>query len=139
MKKFAKVMALALIAVLSLAVLVSCGPASDPDKAEAALKENGYAPVHMKGAISTGATALLLGLKGEDVTDIVFAVNADGDGMLAIYCKDSGTAKSVLSKAQESIKKIEDTLKIKFEGESNVQRSGKVLYTGTEAGIKAAR
>ena len=93
----------------------------------------------MKGAISTGATALLLGLKGEDVTDIVFAVNADGDGMLAIYCKDSGTAKSVLSKAQESIKKIEDTLKIKFEGESNVQRSGKVLYTGTEAGIKAAR
>ena len=124
MKKFAKVMALALIAVLSLAVLVSCGPASDPDKAEAALKENGYAPVHMKGAI---------------VTDIVFAVNADGDGMLAIYCKDSGTAKSVLSKAQESIKKIEDTLKVKFEGESNVQRSGKVLYTGTEAGIKAAR
>ncbi len=139
MKKFAKVMAIALIAVLSLAVLVSCGPASDPDKAEAALKENGYAPVHMKGAISTGATALLLGLKGEDVTDIVFAVNADGDGMLAIYCKDSGTAKSVLSKAQDVIKQIESTLKIEFKGESNVKCSGKVLYTGTDAGIKAAR
>ena len=44
MKKFAKVMALALIAVLSLAVLVSCGPASDPDKAEAALKRTDMRP-----------------------------------------------------------------------------------------------
>lgn len=139
MKKFAQITALALIVVLSLAVLISCGPASDPNKAEAALKENGYAPVHMNGAISTGATAALLGLSGSDVTDIVFAVNADGDGMLAIYCKDSGTAKSVLTKAQEVIKQIETNLKIEFKGESNVLRSGKILYTGTEAGIKAAR
>ena len=139
MKKFAKVMALAMVAVLSLAALVACGPASDPNKAEAALKENGYAPTHLNGTISTGVTAGILGLKGEDVTDIVFAINKDGDGIIAIYCKDSATAKSVLSKAQENLKKIEETLQIKFEGESNVQRSGKVLYTGTEAGIKAAR
>lgn len=139
MKRFAKVMSVVMVVVLALAVMVSCGPASDPNKAEAALKENGYAPVHMNGAFSTGATAALLGLGGSDVTDIVFAVNADGDGMLAIYCKDSGTAKSVLTKAQDVIKQIETNLNIEFKGESNVQRSGKVLYTGTEAGIKAAR
>lgn len=139
MKKFAKITALVMVIVMSLALLVACGPASDPDKAEAALKKNGYTPVHMTGAVSTGATALLLGLKGEDVTDIVFAINADGDGILAIYCKDAGTAKSVVKKAQENIQKIEDLLKIKFEGESDVQRSGAILYTGTEAGIKAAR
>lgn len=139
MKKFAKIAALVMVAVMSLALLVACGPASDPDKAEKAMKDNGYNPVHLTGALSTGATAALLGLKGDDVTDIVFAVNADGDGMLAIYCKDSGTAKSVLTKAQEVIEQIETALKVEFKGESNVKCSGKVLYTGTEAGIKAAR
>lgn len=139
MKKFAKITAFILVVAMSLALLVACGPASNPDKAEAALKENGYTPVHMNGAFSTGATAGLLGLKGEDVTDIVFAVNKDGDGILAIYCKDAGTAKSVVAKAQENIQKIENLLNIKFTGESDVQRSGAILYTGTEAGIKAAR
>ena len=44
-----------------------------------------------------------------------------------------------MTKAQDVIKQIETNLKIEFKGESNVLRSGKILYTGTEAGIKAAR
>ena len=42
MKKFAKVMSVALVAVLALAVLVACAPASNPKKAAEALDKNGY-------------------------------------------------------------------------------------------------
>ena len=42
MKKFAQFISLALVAVMCVALLASCAPASDPDKAEKALKDAGY-------------------------------------------------------------------------------------------------
>lgn len=143
MKKFAKIMALVLVVAMSLALLTACGPNSDPDKAEKAMKDKGYATTNLSGAISTGATAVILGLKGEDVTNIVFGVKTDDEGntqgMLAIYIKDAKTAKSVLKTAEEKIEEIENLLKIEFKGESGVKLSGAVLYTGTDQGIKDAR
>lgn len=143
MKKFSKVMAVMLVVIMSIALLASCGPNSNPEKAEESMKDNGYSTTNLSGALSTGSVAVMLGLKGEDVTNIVFGVKTDDEGntqgMLAIYCKDAATAKSVVSTAQEKIQQIEDKLQIKFEGESNVMRSGAVLYTGTDQGIKDAR
>ena len=42
MKKFVKILSLSLVAVMLLAMLASCAPASDPDKAVEALKAEGY-------------------------------------------------------------------------------------------------
>ncbi|MCM1194407.1 MAG: hypothetical protein NC332_00520 [Firmicutes bacterium] len=143
MKKIVKITAVMLLVVLSLAVLVSCGPNSDPAKAEASLKKNGYTVTNMTGAVSTGAAAVLIGLDGEDVTNIIVASKKDDSGetqsIIAIYCKDAATAKSAVEKAQENITAIENLLHIKFEGESNVVRSGAILYTGTDAAVKATR
>ena len=63
MKKFAKITAVALVAVLALAVLVACGPASSPDKAEKALKSNEYVVTNVKGSGYTGLTAVVTGTK----------------------------------------------------------------------------
>ena len=42
MKKFVKILSLSLVAVMLLAMLASCAPASDPGKAVEALKAEGY-------------------------------------------------------------------------------------------------
>ena len=42
MKKFAKIMAVLLVSVMTLAVLVACGYPSDPDKAKEKLENDGY-------------------------------------------------------------------------------------------------
>ena len=42
MKKFAQIMAVALVAVFAITVLVACGYPADPKKAEEKLKKDGY-------------------------------------------------------------------------------------------------
>lgn len=143
MKNFAKITAVLMLVVMSMALLVSCGPATNPDKAVECLKNNEYAAVKLSGAVSTGAVALLLGLKGEDVTAIVTGSkvddNGDAQGVFVIYFKDAATANSVMKKAQENINKIVSALNLEYEDGSDVKKQGAMIYSGTEAGIKAAR
>ena len=64
MKKFAKIMALMLVVAMGVAMLVACAPASNPEKALSALKENGYSAA--KDTRIIPAALMVLGVKGVD-------------------------------------------------------------------------
>lgn len=129
-KNILKVVALALIAVMTCAILVACAPASDPDKAIKALEENGY----KAGKDDTVIPAALEILGIEDGVECV-VIGADGKTDLAlldpdlviIYFKDSSAA----SDAWDKIKDDNDW--------SEYKKSGKMIYWGEDEILKAAR
>ncbi|MCH5152836.1 MAG: hypothetical protein J1F68_02605 [Clostridiales bacterium] len=138
MKKFAKIMAVALVAVMALAVLVACGPNSDPDKAIAALKKNEYTaakdtlivPIALKG----------LGVNGVDCAVSGSKTVKDGDKskletVTIVYFADAAAAKDAFSKVEEY---ANDQNKDK-DSDWTVKQSGAMIYWGTSAAIKAAR
>ena len=135
MKKFAKIMAVALVAVLALAALVACGPNSDPDKAVASLKKNEYTAIK--------DTALALILKGLGVNDIEAVVSGtkvvdDGDNkktetVTIVYFADSKAAKAAWEKLESYAESKKGDSK-----DWTVAQSGAMIYWGTSAAIKAA-
>lgn len=139
MKKFAKVVALVLVVAMSLALLVSCGPNSDPDKAKEALKGNGYTATISKDAISLGITEALLGCERGDMIAIVTGTKKDDDKNLQTvtiyYFKDSATANKVWDKVKsESDKESKNN-----ESDWTTAKVGAMIYYGTSAAIKAAK
>ena len=128
MKKALSIIAvLALVAVLGVA-LVACVP-SDPDKAEANLEEAGY---FVERADSDD---LIVGaaLKQIDAVTSISATNGD-EGVTILYFEDTDAAKAYYEDAQAQWEKLDDDEK---EG-MKMGKSGKVVYFGTEAGVKAA-
>lgn len=81
MKKTVMILALVLIAVLSLTLLVSCGPNSNPDKAAATLKEKGYLVIYTKrddlGAAMGKLDYKIIATNGDDKVTISWYQNAD--------------------------------------------------------------
>ena len=127
MKKFAKITAVALIAIMALAVLVACGPASSPDKAEKALKSNDYVVTNVKGSGYTGLTAVVTGTK----------VSLSDPQFIMIYYFESASA---ANDAWESIKSdAEKNSNKKNDSDWVVAKSGKLIYFGTKQAVKDAR
>ena len=152
MKKFAKITAVVLVAVLALAVLVACGPASDPQKALDALKKHGYettgSVIAADGLISKTACdgmgvtfgvksgeliAMIVGMKLEETED----EDVDGEMISIYYFSSADVAKqawegSFFQKLKEEAEKDEDN-------DAVIKLSGSMIYAGTSAAIKAAR
>lgn len=138
MKKFAKIAAVALVVVLSLAALVACGPNSDPEKAISALKKNDYAAVKDDTVIPTALR--LLGVK---VDSVVTGTKTSGEGDDAKIDHVTIIYFASADEAKENMSKIEDYAK-KNDSDSNssdweIKQSGAMIYYGTKAGISAAR
>ena len=135
MKKFAKVMAVALVAVMALALCVACGPASKPDKAAAALKENGYSVVSVIGSESSAKQLILdgiakaAGLEAGDITATVEATNGN-EGITITYFKNASVAKTFWNANKDKM--------VEKDGWVN-KLSGSMIYTGTEQAVKDAR
>ena len=128
MKKALSIIAvLALVAVLGVA-LVACVP-SDPDKAEANLEEAGYVVVRADSDDLIAGAAL----KQIDAATSITATNGD-EGVTILYFEDTDAAKAYYEDAQAQWEKLDDDEK---EG-MKMGKSGKVVYFGTEAGVKAA-
>lgn len=146
MKKFAKVMAVALVAVMALAVLVACAPNSNPEAAQTSLKDKGYATtgscVAARGTLEKAAcdtVGITVGVKPGELVAYVTGTKAAEDGTsletvqiyyfdssaLAKQAWDSTLIKGLRDKAEES-----DTFTVKL--------SGSMIYYGTSAAIKAA-
>ena len=139
MKKFVRILTLTLAAVLLCGMLASCAPAKNPEKAEKALKEEGYTVLSDDKGIPAGYKAA-----GFDLDVVVSGTKLveDDEGNKKIehvtiyYFIDKENAE----KAMEMIKK--DSSEDKEDDDTDwvePTQSGKIVYYGTKAAIKAAR
>ena len=135
MKKTLRLVALALVLVMTVAALASCGaPAKDPDDALAALKENDYKAV--KDLVVTPNVMKGLGIEG--VTAVVSGsavIDEKLEHVTIVYFASKDDAKDAMEKLEEYAddeKKDEDT-------EWVFKQSGAMIYYGTPAAIKAAK
>ena len=137
MKKFAKITAVALVVVMVLAVLVACGPASDPQKAIDALKKHEYAAA--KDSLVVPFALKALGVEGIDTVVSGTKSVKDGDKtkletVTIVYFTDAKAAKEAWSKV-EGYANQENKDK---DSDWTVKQSGAMIYYGTSAAIKAA-
>lgn len=139
MKKFVRILTLTLAAVLLCGMLASCAPAKNPEKAEKALKEEGYTVFSDDKGVPAAYKAA-----GFDLDVVVSGTKLveDDEGNKKIehvtiyYFIDKENAE----KAMEMIKK--DSSEDKEDGDTDwvePTQSGKIVYYGTKAAIKAAR
>ena len=108
MKKFARMIALALVMVMSVAMLASCGaPNSDPEKALAALKDNDYVAAEDKYIIPTALA--LLGVKDIDcVVSGSATIDEKFETVTIIYFEDKDAANEAWEKVEEYANKEKD-------------------------------
>lgn len=139
MKKTFTLLTIALAVVMALAMLAGCAPASDPAKAQSALKDKGYVVTKVDNSIALAVTEKLLGLESGDLTATVSGTKTDDNKNVQTitiwYFKDSAAAKRAWEKAQsyaEDQKKDEDSDWV-------VKKSGKMIYYGTSQAVKDAR
>ncbi|MBR7177478.1 MAG: hypothetical protein IKD26_04630 [Clostridia bacterium] len=134
MKKFTKILALALVAIMSLVVFAACAPNADPVKAEAALKENGYTVINLP---------VLLGFKDVDcVVTGSLLVEGEGDEedklehVTIVYFESEEAAEAAWEKMQDYAAEEDEDSK---DSDWTIKLSGAMIYYGTSAAIKAAR
>jgi hypothetical protein len=139
MKKITKILAIALLAIMSLTVLAACAPNADPDKAKAALEKNEYKATKSTG-MAVDATELLLGIDDLEciITGTKTVENEDGETKVEhvtiYYFEDAKAAKAAFAKLQgESDEEKEEETDWVF------KQSGAMVYYGTKAAVKAAR
>lgn len=134
MKKTMKLIALALVLTLSVVMLASCfGPNADPEKAIAALKENGY-----KAAEDSTVLPLIfagLGIKDVDAVVTGTAVIEDKvEHVTVVYFESTEAAEAAWEDMKEYAEK-ED--KDEEDTDWTIAKFGKMIYWGTKAAIKA--
>ena len=144
MKKLLKsLLAVMLISMMAIS-FVSCGVPSDPAKAKKNLEAEGYAVVleqfdlgDLGAALGDKTEANLVATKGEEIVTITWYKNADD-------------AKAAYEKLEETNKKAKEELKKMEDGEAKdaakamldnaaFGRSGKIVWSGTKAAVKAAK
>lgn len=131
MKKFVKVTAVVLVAIMALAMLVACGPASDPDKALAALKKNGYTATKVSTGNYEGLTAVVVGTKGL----LSSLLGGEDAQFISIFYFESSKAANAAweeIKAESDKEKLDDTDWV-------IAKSGSIIYYGTKQAVKDAK
>lgn len=139
MKKTVRILAFAITLIMLALTLASCGaPNSDPDKAKKALEKNGYTAVKTNGYFS-GIAAAFLGKENTvdaSVTGTKTETDKDGnkktESVFILYFKTADAAKDAWDDIKSENEKKDDSDWV-------VARSGKIIYYGTKAAIKAAR
>ena len=134
MKKMVKIIALAMVAVMLMLTLASCGakPNSDPAKAKEKLEKEGYEVMLIEDETALkmsgldGLVASLTAMKGDS--------EEDAQLVTIYYFKDADSAKKaeekdVVKKAMEEAKEEDDV---------STGRSGKMIWFGTKEAVKAA-
>ena len=126
MKKFTTII-LAVLLAFSCLMFTACMP-STPEKAKENLEKEGYSVILTESSALLNASAVAAGLKKDTITAIVSATN--GGATIAIYyCNDYNSAND-----------LEEYLDDKFDDQGvEVDRSGKIVWIGTETAIKDAQ
>ncbi len=121
------------VLVFALLALTSCVPSAD--KAEEKMKEEGYYTIDLGklgdkllGGVETegeDVETVMVFAKGENAINAAVNVLTGGDYVIAVYYKEAKAAKEAYNEMKSE---NEDTA---------AKRSGKCIYYGTEAGMKA--
>ena len=139
MKKHLFIIAAVLaLVMMSTVLLCACAPASTPEKAEAALDKNGY---------SGTSTSLGVSLLAEGAQTVVFGSyapeNSDTtEGVIIVYFDSADHAKAAYNTIKEkksALMTLAGIKESKEEGYWSFEISGKMIWFGTKAGVKAAR
>ena len=135
MKKTLRLIALALVFVMSVAMLASCGaPNKDPDDAIAALEDNGY-----KAAKDNVIVPIALRALGVDGVKTVISGSAVIDEKFQTVTVIYFESKDDANDAWEKVQKYADDEKDDKAEDWVCKKSGAMIYYGTSAGIKAAK
>ncbi len=133
-KSIVKVLALSL-AVMMCVALVACGaPASNPDDAEKALKDNGYVVVRVDDEGLGGLAMAAFKLAGIDnVATVITGTNGD-EAITIFYFDEAADANA----EWEDVQKWSDD---ESDDDSDwvLKKSGKMIYAGTKNAVKAAK
>ena len=140
MKKFVRILCLALVSVMLCAALASCGPANDPNKAVDALKKADYKTVKLATDIE------LIGLSALGIDDVACMVSGtkivevDGEKKVEhvtiIYFEEKEDAKEAMLKVESYADKDENKDETDWVAP---KQSGKMIYYGTKQGVKDAK
>ncbi len=126
MKTFARMLSLVLVAVMLCAALVACAkPDKDPAEAEKKLDAAGYDVTVLEGEEAE--------MMDENVKTIVFG-QKDDDYITIYYYEDKDDAKKIFNDLEADAKADAEELDV----EIVCKRSGKMVYIGTKAAVKAA-
>jgi hypothetical protein len=135
MKKTLRLIALALVLVMSVAMLASCGaPNKDPDDAIAALEDNGY-----KAAKDNVIVPIALRALGVDGVKTVISGSAVIDEKFQTVTVIYFESKDDANDAWEKVQKYADDEKDEKAEDWVCKKSGAMIYYGTSAAIKAAQ
>lgn len=141
MRKLMKNAIVFLLIAISAMMLAACGGVpEEPEKAKENLEKNEYSVTEIT-VTANGTVAVLAGIGATgSVTKAYVASNDDGESVLIVYFNDEGMAKELESKVKELYKSLvgEPTGEESENSDTSGGRSGKALYFGTSAAIKAA-
>ncbi len=137
MKNVLRMIALSLVLVMSVMILASCGaPNSDPDKAKAALEENGYEAVKLE---KIAAAAALIATGATDVECMVTGMGKIDDkyeAVAIIYFEDADAADAAWDKIQDYAEEAKE--EVDDDSGWVCDKSGAMIYFGTKNAVKAA-
>lgn len=135
MKKTLRLVALALVLVMSVAMLASCAtPNKDPDDAIAALKDNGYTAAKDNIAVPLALKAL-----GVDGVKTVISGSAVIDDKVQTVTVIYFESKDDANDAWEKVQEYADGKKDDKAEDWVCKKSGAMIYFGTSDAIKAAK
>lgn len=145
-KKIALISTILALALVCSVLLAACGPASDPATAKDNLKKEGYsATVYDSDNAFVKVGLSLFGL--EKVAQVLVASKYADDSfefLTVLYFDSAKDANEMVEKAKEYAKDQEkdqekDQKKKEGEVEWTFGKSGKMIWFGTKAAVKAAR
>lgn len=129
MKKAMKITGIIAVVAILCVCLVACIP-NDYSKAEKNLNDADY--IVVPGSEAAGKV-LGIAIGCDEVKAVVTATNGE-DGIIMVYFDSTGAAKDNYEKVKEYYTKKDTANK-----DRTIKRSGKVIYIGTDAAIKAAK
>ena len=144
MKKFVRILALCLAALMLTVSLVACtAPAKNPDKAVEALEKNGYSAKKFDSGLSLAAFKAL----GYDLTAIVSASNLTTDDadnpiiehVTIYYFADKENAKKAMAEVEKYANDDKEAEETEDSNWIAPKQSGSIIYYGTKAAVKAAK
>lgn len=150
MKKALKILSAALIVVLAIGLLVACGPSKDPAKAKKALEDAGYEVEAIIASNSDEEKEALdqmaqdSDLEAGDVEAMVAATKSEeaediGDFIYIYYFKDGDVANKFWDAHKEDLEKTVESYKEEIGKDVKYEKSGSIIYMGTEQAIKDAK